>query len=539
MLEQNKTLSYAVIGLAIAALVTITVWQPGEWSFRNKTDYDAQRRQAEQELAQYQKFLDSIQPDYESSQQLLKKIATEEVVRQEIEETLNTKQKIVIPEVPSSEILISNRSDKDAVVNYVNDVSSMVENLRGGVSPAVQSLYADNPNTEDLKKAQTETDTFVANLKKMSVPAPVAQLHKANIVSFSEYGELFDESQKYAVDNAINPWPQFYQNYSIIDNRLAVVRTELDRLNKQYALDQNTGVDIAPPFIKTAQAQFGTVTVITADLERQIIEGIKEALAKSFAQFAVKMLDKLVAHIEKNFAIASQLYYSNELNRFYSVEYMKKFVSDPLDQDIIKNFLPEYFCVSPDKSKLRDIFVAKARQNVGSDIVINPADPDFLTKLARLGADEKNYPLWWEGYYESLAAKTQSEAESASAKEVVSPGLKTGRDIISSQVNKTMAAVFNVQEAAISGTINLGTNNVSSPVSQLVAGVVETMINKFIFTPIGGGSSSSGGIGILQEKSVCLQVPEIKPLVPVASSDYSTSQGPVHAPVSTPPFNPR
>ncbi len=318
-------------------------------------------------------------------------------------------------------------------------------------------------------------------------------------------------------------------------------KTELNKLEQRYAYDfsvpneQNHSL-----LIKSANAQW-----IVTDVWQKVWEGIKIGLAKSFAAFSINMLDKLVQHIEKNFAIASQLYYSNDLGRFYSVEYMQKFVQDPLDQDIIQKFLPQYFCVNPTAGELKQIFTAKARANQGTDMVIDPNDPQFLTKLARLGGDERNYSGWWEDYYTTLAAQTQREAETAAAKEVLSPGLKSGRDIVNGQINKTMASIFNVKEAAISNTIGLGTGNADNPVGQIVAGVVEGLVNKFVFTPIGGGSSG-GGIGIIAEQNVCLKTPQMKPIAALPGSEYDNPNGELPgdiplppAPGTTPPFNPR
>ncbi|QQS23198.1 hypothetical protein IPM19_01375 [bacterium] len=541
MEDKNKKLSYAIIALAVVALVVITVWQPGEWSFRDRTNYDAATKAAQEELEQYKAFLAELDPNYEASQQLLEKIATEDVVREQVETVLNTKQRIVVPQLANSEIKISSRKDAGFVVNYLTDINSMVTNYRNAINTSVNNLYSANASLADLQKGKSETAKLVASLKSAEVPSSLVEMHKANIVSFQKYGEIFDSATGYSEGRVAEPWADFYQDYAVIDNRLAVVNSELEKTAQQYAMAGELEQNLNVFGIKTAQAQIPSVVTVSTDLKRDILEGVKMGLAKAFANFSIKMLDKLVAHIEKSFAIASQLYYSNELGRFYSVEYMKKFVSDPLDQDIIQKFLPEYFCINPSKKDLNQIFVAKARENIGNDLTINPGDPDFVQKLARLGSDEKNYPQWWEGYYETLAARTKAEAEAAATKEVLSPGIKTGRDLVSSQVNKTVSAIFNVQEAAISGAIELGTNNTENPVSQLVAGVVENLVNKFVFTPISGGSSSSGGIGVIQERNVCLDTASIKPLIPLASSGYENSEGSGSstAPVSTPPFSPR
>ncbi len=539
MEDKNKKILIGIIGLAIVALVTVNVWEPGEWSFRDSTDYDQQAELAQQELEQYQELLASIEPNYAASQQMLQKIATEELVRKEVEDTLQTKQQIVVPTLANTELNISDRSDRDFVVNYLAKTQSMIQNYQQDAQLEQQQFFAANANAGELGRGQAATLALTDNLRRTEVPRDAVELHKATIVALDQYGQVFGTAKDYAGNSESNPWPTVYNKYAVIDNRLATVKTELEALDKTYALGaEGRLADFS--LMKTAHAQFGIGSIVAVDWQMILYEGIRTGLARSFAQFSVVMIDKLVAHIEKNFAIASQLYYSNELGRFYSVEYMKKFVKDPLDQDIITKFIPEYFCISPDKRKLKDIFVAKARTNVGSDLIINPADPDFLDKLARLGSDEKNYPIWWEGYYESLAAQTKSEADKAATKEVISPGLKSGRDIVNSQVTKTISSIMGVQEAAMNGALDLGTSNAENIASELVAGIVQNLVNKFIFTPLSGGSTSGpSGIGIIAERDVCLATPQIKPIIPIAEGGYVPPTTPTVPPITTnPPLSP-
>ena len=99
---QNKKYAYLVIGLAIVVLAVVTIWQPGQLGFQDPTDYDAKNLAAQKELEQYKKLLASIEPNYVASEQLLKKIATEEIVRQEVEQTLQTKQAVTMPQIANS-----------------------------------------------------------------------------------------------------------------------------------------------------------------------------------------------------------------------------------------------------------------------------------------------------------------------------------------------------------------------------------------------------------------------------------------------------
>ena len=516
MTEIPRKYMLGFVVVAIIVLVTTVAVDPGSFVFHDNTDYEAQKKLAEEETKQYEALLASIEPNYVASQQLLEKIATEDLVRKDVETTLQTNQRIVTPVIANAEINVAARDDLPSAVNYINKAASMIENYNGTVQPKLGTIFSDNSDTTAISSARAETQKLIENLRGLPVPQSAVELHKAELASYQKYFEFLDTASAYASGNNTNPWPDIYGQYLVIDNRLDFAKSEFDRLETKYAYDFSSQVDDSGlAFVKTAQAQW-TVT----DIWNAAWQGIKVGLAKSFATFSIKMLDKLVAHIEKSFAIASQLYYSNDLGRFYSVEYMKKFVADPLEQDIIQKFLPQYFCVNPTEKELNQIFTAKAAANQGSDIVINPADPDFLNKLARLGGDPKNYPAWHKDYYQSLAAQVESEAQAAATKEVLSPGLKSGRDIINGQINKTMSSIFNVQESAISNTLGLGTNNADNPVSSIVSGVVSGLVNKFIFTPIGGGSG--GGIGVIAEQNVCLKVPKMKPILALPDSQQNS-----------------
>ncbi|MEZ4180518.1 MAG: hypothetical protein R3B41_03360 [Candidatus Doudnabacteria bacterium] len=518
MLDRQKQITLGMIGLAILVLIVTVVWQPGQLGFKDDTDYAELQRQAEIEAQAYSDLLASMDPNYQASQQLLEKIATQEIVREQIEQTLDVGQRLEFPVIENQDLKISQRTDQGFVQNYVSDLSSMVQNYNQDISSANQQLYSDGADNIALTRAEAATNNLVDSLKSIEVPEPAVEMHKAQIATYSKYARVFESAKQYARGETQEPWANLYGNYAVIENRINVVNNEASKLALNYNLSDQQIAQFT--FVKTAQAQFGTV-IVGADIPGAVLQGIKAGLAKAFANFSIQMIDKLVAHIEKNFAIASQLYYSNELGRFYSVEYMQKFVADPLDQDIIQKFLPQYFCINTKPGELKQIFEAKARENLGSDIVINPSDPDFYQKLARLGGDERNYPSWWESYYQGLAAQTQAEAQAAANKEVLSPGLKSARDLVNSQVVKTVSAISGVQEAAIKGVFNLGTNNTENIVSQLVAGVTENLVNKFVFTGlVSGQSSGGGGIGLIKETNVCLQTPQLKPVVPVAQSTY-------------------
>src|SRR5688572_32786344 len=109
MTEIPRKYLLGFVVVAIIVLVTTVAVDPGSLVFRDNTDYEAQKKLAEDEARQYRELLASIEPNYIASQQLLEKIATEDLVRQDVEATLQTKQRIVTPVIASADINLSAR----------------------------------------------------------------------------------------------------------------------------------------------------------------------------------------------------------------------------------------------------------------------------------------------------------------------------------------------------------------------------------------------------------------------------------------------
>ena len=536
MLEniKQKYVFWGTLGL-IVILAAVTLSNPVNFLYKDQTNYDLLRQQAEDQQQQYQKLLDSVQPDYAASRQFLKKIATEDLVSQEVKQALDPSQKIVVPDIPDSQLKILPRGTALDAKKYFIDLAANLSSYSNSLKTASATVFSQDQKPGDAAHAAQITNNLVVKLKQAPVTKDAVAFHKAQIQAFQNYSDVFQiaEDNSLAADDPA--WKKIYKDYAIINSQVDLLNTEFLKLSSKYKLSELVvpmagGQEASSFFAKSAQAQLSTVTV--EDLPARIREAIKIGLARAFAKFSIQMLDKVVAQIQKNFTIASQLYYSQELGRYYSIEYLKKFVQDPLDQKVIENFLPEYFCIPKNKDELKQIFTAKAKQYLAGQgaAVLDVNDPTFWQKLDVYGAPEvANSETWYNSYYDELANHTQALADAAASKEVLSPGVKTGRSILQNQIDKTAASIFGVQQAAIEGTINLGINNTENVVSQIVAGVIENLVNKYVFTAIGSGQG--GSIGVLQEQNVCLRTPKINPIVPLGQTTYETPPAPTNTPI--------
>ena len=517
MFYNKEQKSYFIIAMiAAVVLVVVTLWRPGDYNFSNLLEKKQVAINSQNERAEYEKYLKELQTDSEAGRKILKELVTDEAVKAEIEQILQVNQKIVEPTIPDSVLSIDKTKGETVLFEYFKDSFGATLQANQQTEAAVESLFSPGISSSLIVKARTQNNDLIRNLRSMSVPVEALAYHKAQILAFEHYDNILESSETYVTNKKNISWSDVYQNYSIINNEIDAANVQFKKLNSQYQFSDALNAHFAKeyansPIANSANAIFGLgdFTIVVGDIPAEIWKAIREALARAFARFAIEMLDKVVTSIESNFAITSQLYYSDALGQLYTNEYLDKHVSDPLDKEIIKRFIPEYFCLPKDNSDLKDIFTAKARDYLGFDpSQIDPSDPDFYLKLAKSG-DFLASPQGQEYYYRDLASQASSAAAGAATKEVLSPGIKSPRDLVNSQINRTMSAIFHTEAAAISGSIQLGTNNTENIVGQLVATVIDNLLNKFVFTG-----------AVLEEQSICVDIPKTKPVIPNTPTDY-------------------
>ena len=67
----------------------------------------------------------------------------------------------------------------------------------------------------------------------------------------------------------------------------------------------------------------------------------KKPRRKALGQFMLSFMNKLATKIEQSYRISNFLYYSDALvSGEYVDDYLNKYVSDPVDRVMAKNFIP-------------------------------------------------------------------------------------------------------------------------------------------------------------------------------------------------------
>ncbi len=211
-------------------------------------------------------------------------------------------------------------------------------------------------------------------------------------------------------------------------------------------------------------------------------------------------------------------FYSDALvARQYTDDYLQKYVGQQIDRQIIKRFIPQFSCGANTRD-LKPVFEAKAKDYLGfSPENIDPKDPEYFTKMARVG-EFLSSPNGWKVYFEDLAKVAEIEAEKAANKELSSPGLKTARDIAKNGLSKSLNSIVSAQGAALTAILQLGAQNAEGIISGFVSQLTETLINNFVFKGVTGGPAS--GLGVLKEQTTCIAVAQIQPILALDPTIY-------------------
>jgi hypothetical protein len=474
---------------------------------------------AEQE--QYEKLLAAIKPNKQASDQLFKELITEEEVRVEIEEALGAGQKVVMPQVSNADIRISRVTGKEAVATYMKNVAPLLSEFNKQTIPVAQGSFQDSVTVAEVGAAVARSEVYLTSLKNLQVPQDAVNFHKSQLLIMESYKRLLQVAKEYREGENQKPWPEVYKQYVIANAQVINIDKEFSLLDGKYNI-KNVSVVPSPSMHKRAVALFGIkkadaalgigdTVIVAANIPDAIKEGVKQGFASAYGKFATKYLGQLIETVEKNYKISNFLYYSDALVKGqYVNDYLQKYVSNPVDQEIIKRFIPQFACGAQDNQQLKTFFKGKAQEYLGFDPnSMSVTDPDFEVKMARVGEFLAS-DTGWNIYYAEQARAAQSAAEQAVSRELSSSGLKSPRDLVGKQIEASLNVIENSQVAALIAGLQLGSVNAENLISQLVASVIDQLINKFVFKGV-----------TFKEQATCSAVPVETPIIPAEAVIYN------------------
>jgi hypothetical protein len=496
-----------------------------------------QGRQANQnsieQSKKYLEYLRSIPVDKEASKQLFQTILTEEDVKKEVEQVLGASQKAQMPQISDSDLVIVKDKGEAAVTDYLSKTVSAAMDFNTRTADLSQAIFTEDKSPVVSLRGQYEN--FYEKLAKTPVPQEMLGMHKSLLSGFYAYGELLNTAQNYNPSDleATSTWTQVYQSYLVANQSTLNYTDELLRVTDKYKiasipvtthLAEGQEAPAKSVLVKEANAFLGLTWSLTiGDIPRLIMDAVKEGLRTAFLQFMGLMLNKLIQKIEQSYLVANFLYYSDALlSGQYVNDFLNKYVNDPLDQNVVKKFIPQFTC-GQQPQDLKPVFQAKAQEYLGFlPDELDPKDPDYYLKMSKVG-DFLASPTGWKIYYEDVASQTKSEAEKAAEKELTSTGLKTPRDAVKSSIGTSISNIVSAQRASFTAMLQMGLNNADSIISSFVSQLTQTLVNRFVFR---GVTSNNGSLVVLKEQPTCVSAALTDPILPLTDTDYNTPAAP-------------
>ena len=491
--EQKQIFAGSIVLIIILGAISLS-GHPN-FQYRDNTDYQALQQKNQKEQAANNAFLAVLGTTAQAQQAALEQILPKEQLQAAVEQALDANQKITIPVIADSQIKISKTSTKTAMQSYLDQSAPLFKKLQTEANSSAADIFNPGGDVTKINSLAASATADIAAMKKIVVPQDAAGFHKQLIVGLMAYSDLMALSKTYMTGQNQNPWPATYKNYQIITSVLAAGNTEFNQLNSKYKLTDAGDKSLAKGnwLVPKASAQLATI-----DIWQKAQQILQQAAATSISQFMLNFLGKLANKIESSYKISNFLYYTDALvSGEYVDDYLNKYVSDPLDREMAKNFIPEVTC---GKGKdLNQAFTAKANQYLGFDpTTLDPNDPDYYQKLAKVG-NYMSSAQGWKQYYQGLAAQAEAKAQEAASNEINSPGQKAGRDTLGGIVTPSQVS-SDVLKSVFERYMQEGnSNSVFSTTQQITSQIASQFLNSFALK----------GVTLLEQKA-CIAVPQLQ-----------------------------
>jgi hypothetical protein len=510
-ISNQQKIVVAICGVLVVVLSLISVLNRPDITVRDSEDYESLAAADRKSQQEYQEYLRSIETDPEASKRLLQDLVKESDVRKEVEAELGVGKPVSPVAISDASLIISEQSTSQNLNRYFNQVLALEQSNLSKASDVSESLFSDETSSSVAEKAARDAAAASEQMRTTPVPREALAFHKATLATFYEYQQVVEQAAEQAKSRPVD-WQRVYRSYAVTDSQLPVMEKELARIDQKYALglfnplvlESNNGL----PGVKIAQAQFGTT--IIADIPRVAERVLRFVLARAFASYVVNYMQGVITRIEDTYKISNFLYYTDALVQGqYADDYLKKYISNVTDREIVKKLIPEFSCNADNRDQLKVVYKAKAREFIGYDPnSIRPTDADFYNKMSSLGNFFAS-PQGWELYLQDVAAQTRAEAKSTAVLEQIAPGTKVSREA-DKAIAVTLKTVEKGLDKAFDSIFDVGTGNGGEgPATKIVANVMSTLFNKFVFKG-----------AVFQEQKVCLNTTVLTPLVPADNGTY-------------------
>lgn len=497
--------------LAVVALLSTTLLTRTDFTYRQQQEQQAANKDAqEKSLAEYRAYLAELKIDPVASSQILNQVVDADQVSEDIQRDLGAGKPAVTPVVQETRFKVVDTTTEQAVSEYATKAVDKINAYYQSMATDWSAILTTNPDPVLAQQAVGSAKKLVDGLYDLPVPKPAVGLHHAIVAGAIVHQDMIVNTNNVA--RGIQPrgaqWrviPTFLASRAELDN----LDKEIQKLTFAYGdieLGKVASADSA--FFKVAQA--GIPVTVVADIPRILEQFLRSLLGTLVLNFIKDRITGLVEKLEKNFTVANFLYYTDAvINTKYGNDYLKKYVPNTQDQDMIKKFLPQFNCGKQNADELKKNLRAKAVEYLGFDpnIPLDPTSPKFWTDLSRT-ADLKGDEPGYQRLYKALAVVAEGQAKDASTLEQTSTtgkkspldeqlnkGITKSVDYISKKIEAALNSVFNIAPA----NATTGGPGFSAFVVNIVLGIINQLVIK--------GAT-------IKEQAACVAVPVLNPIIP-------------------------
>ncbi len=508
--KEQKQLFFTTIALIVVLLV-VSIWHRPQTVYVDQTNYSAAEKAYQDRMQATMAYLAALNTSPKASQMLFEEVMPQAVVEQEVVKALKADQQFTPPAVPDSEIKVAKKTGRKEIGDYMMKGGGYFQELGSAADPMLNDLFAKGTNGASVQPLVSKAQDALEKYRQLSVPSEAVQFHKGAILALQAYVDVVKNAQAYAEGSLDDPWPSVYQDYLVAHEGVMNAQSNYQHLNSKYNLtayyqeQSDAGLAKGNIFVPAAHAQWLTIDVW--EKVKQIVEVI---IATALVQFELAFVNMLINKLEQTYRISNYLYYADAvMSGQYVQDYLKKYVPDNIDKQLIQNFIPQITCgMSPD---MRAALKAKADQHLGYDpATLNPSDPDFYSKMGRAG-DYLSRPDGWEMDYQDVAQQSIAAAKEAVNNELNAPGMKSARTLLGDILKPAQMFLESIR-VSLQKALNMSdpSNSNLIPAAKIASNITQALLNQYLFQGV-----------VIKEQSTCV-IPAYSLATGLATSSLST-----------------
>jgi hypothetical protein len=538
--QQKAILAVAVV--AVIALLTTTFVNNESLIFNVTPEQKAAIKQEQEAVRSRLSYSEGVSVDPVASSLVWEKIFNERKLDEDILQQIGANKPYVPYKVDESKLNISSDQSEAAMTEYGKQLMSILNDYQQVATPLVPEAWGTTAEPSSVYALSTLTTEVTNKILALKVPQPALELQKgvlAGVVPFRDQVRVSDLAIRDRLPRG-NPWEPTTFTYLSMQDSAKQVEKGINRITAYYGkplviaestTDENSG------WIKTAHALLpgpcippacgGVPVTVTTDLPawwQLLLRDFSGILVTGFVK------DQVSAYVKKtqnDFLITNFLHYLDaQINSKYSNDWLNKYIQDPEDRNIIKQFLPQYSCGQGNTDLVRKQLRDKALAYLGFDPTkLDPTSPTFYEDLLKASNPDKGAAALNEDgallFNKSLAIVAEAEAKSAATNELLSPGKKVpiSNDLdpkivkslsdIDAEIRAALNSIFGIVEPASATTGGYG-------FGAYVIGAVKSVIKLF----------GVDNAVVLQEQNFCIKSPVFNPIVaPDVGKDNNDAAG--------------